>query len=86
LDESSWEQKLLEDQDAASWMPPGDLIENYAVKGRNYEIWRAELTEPATRALLERMQILVSFFIEGGMPLQLQDQDWTLARWCVFFV
>ena len=29
---------------------------------------------------------MISFFIEGGTPLLLDDQDWTLARWRVYFV
>lgn len=66
--------------------PPGKLVESYTSKGRSYEIWCAELTDLATRVLLERMQIFVSFFIEGGTPLLLNDQEWTLARWRVFFV
>ena len=32
------------------------------------------------------MQILISLFIEGGTPLELEDQEWTLARWQVYFV
>lgn len=61
-------------------------MDSYISKGRSYEIWCAELTDLATRVLLERMQIFVSFFIEGGTLLLLDDQEWTLARWRVFFV
>ena len=32
------------------------------------------------------MQILIPLFIEGGLPLELEDQEWTLARWRVYFV
>lgn len=32
------------------------------------------------------MQVFISFFIEGGTPLELEDQEWTLARWRVYFV
>jgi len=38
------------------------------------------------RELLDRAQILVSLFIEGGTPLELDDQDWTVARWRVYFL
>ena len=36
--------------------------------------------------LVERLQIMISLFIEGGTPLLLDDQEWTLARWRVYFV
>ena len=68
------------------WRPPGSLIESYTRHDRQFEIWRAELTDPAVKLLLERMQIFVSLFIEAGTPLELDDQEWTLARWRVFFV
>ena len=32
------------------------------------------------------MQIFISFFIEGGTPLLLDDAEWTVALWKVFFV
>ncbi len=31
------------------------------------------------------MQILISFFIEAGTPLNTTDADWTLDRWTVYF-
>lgn len=77
---------MQDDDSAASFKPPGTLSSKYSVKGRQYEIWCAELTDPAVQTLLERMQIFVSFFIEGGTYLALDDQEWTLARWRVFFV
>ena len=42
--------------------------------------------DPAVRQLVDRLQILISLFIEGGTPLELEDQEWTLARWRVYFV
>jgi len=32
------------------------------------------------------MQIFVTFFIEGGTFLELDDPDWTVDRWTVFFL
>ncbi|MCJ1352678.1 MAG: histone acetyltransferase 1 [Icmadophila ericetorum] len=83
---SSFKTHLQEDQDASSFHPPGEHIDSYHSRGRSFEIWRAELTDPAVQLLLERMQILISLFIEAGTPLELHDQEWTLARWRVFFV
>jgi histone acetyltransferase 1 len=36
--------------------------------------------------MVKRIQILVSFYIEGGTPIELQDADWSLERWTVFFL
>lgn len=76
----------VQDASTEDWRPPGKLIENYTSRGRHFEIWSAELSDPAAQLLIDRIQILVSFFIEGGTPIPLDDQDWSLARWRVFFV
>lgn len=36
--------------------------------------------------MLKRIQILVSFFIEGGTPIDLKEPEWSLQRWTVFFL
>ena len=77
---------LQNDTTAKEWRPPGELLDTYTSKGRRFEIWSGLLTDPSIRKIIERIQILVSFFIEGGTPLQLDDQDWTLARWRVYLV
>ena len=38
------------------------------------------------RKILDRMQVLVSLFIEAGTPLETNDPEWTLDRWRVYFV
>jgi histone acetyltransferase 1 len=38
------------------------------------------------RKLLDRVQVLVSLFIEAGTPLETDDPEWTLERWTVYFV
>ncbi|KAK0511466.1 hypothetical protein JMJ35_006039 [Cladonia borealis] len=77
---------IQNDSSARHWKPPGELLESYTSKGRKFEIWSGELTDPAIRQIIERIQILISFFIEGGTPLQLDDLDWTLSRWRVYFI
>ena len=81
-----FEAEIQDNPGTSSFQPPGKLAESYSSKGRNYEIWCGELTDPAVRVLLDRMQIFVSFFIDGGTPIFLEDEEWTLARWRVFFV
>jgi histone acetyltransferase 1 len=40
----------------------------------------------AVQQILKRIQILVPFFIEGGTFIELQDPEWSLERWTVFFL
>ena len=87
FDKTSTFKSLVQDKTStSSFSPPGKLVDRYTSKGRDYEVWCGELTDQAVQLLLERMQIFVSFFVEGGTPLVLDDQEWTLARWRVFFV
>ena len=81
-----YNQHIQNDPSAESFKPPGELLEKYTSRGRNFEIWNGELCDPAVKLLISRMQILISFFIEGGTPLELDDQEWSLARWRVYFV
>ncbi|KAI4111113.1 MAG: hypothetical protein LQ339_000841 [Xanthoria mediterranea] len=74
------------DTAASNWKPPGELVESYQSRGRNFEIWCADLIDPAVRQLIDRIQILISLFIEGGTPIPLDDADWSLAKWRIFFV
>ena len=68
------------------FVPPGTLVQSYSRKGKMYEIWAGSLLDPAVRETVDRMQILISFFIEAGTPISTQDADWTLDRWTVYFV
>ena len=78
--------RIQADTSAQDWKPPGELIESYTSKGRHFEVWLGELTDPSVQTLVERLQVFVSLYIEGGTPLALDDAEWTLARWRVFFV
>ena len=82
----SFKSTIKSDDTAKNFRPPGTLLETYSRRGRNYEIWSAELTDPAVQLLLERMQIFISFFIEAGTPIPLKDHEWSTARWRVFFL
>ena len=68
------------------FVPPGKLTQSYSRKRKTFEIWAGSLLDPAVREAVDRMQILVSFFIEAGTPINTQDADWTLDRWTVYFV
>lgn len=77
---------IQEDTSARDFKPPGVAVYWYTSKKRQFEIWMAEFTDQAVRDIISRMQILISFFIEGGTPLELNDEEWTQARWRVFFL
>jgi histone acetyltransferase 1 len=68
------------------FVPPGKLVQSYSRKGKTFDIWAGSLLDPAVRETVERMQILISFFIEAGTPINTQDADWTLDRWTIYFV
>ncbi|KAL3474398.1 acyl-CoA N-acyltransferase [Aspergillus californicus] len=79
-------EKAVQDEDAKDFVPPGEVVHNYTLNGRNYEIWAASLVDPQVRLLLNRFQIMTSLYIEGGVPLETEDPEWTLERWVVYFV
>ncbi|KAG8531443.1 uncharacterized protein KY384_003072 [Bacidia gigantensis] len=83
---ATYNDRIQDDAGAKDFRPPGQLIQSYTSKGRNFEIWSGDLRDPDVRALVDRMQVLVSFFIEGGTPLDLEDQEWSLARWRIYLV
>ena len=85
LPETAFDATSTDDDNAASWTPPGEKIRDYTRDGAKYEIWCASLTDAAAKRVLENMQILVPLFIEGGTTLQL-DQDWTTQRWKLFLI
>lgn len=81
-----YEKAVQEDPSAKDFKPPGKQVLTYEVNGRQYEIWAGSLANPEVKRLLDRVQVLVSLFIEAGTPLETDDPEWTLERWTVFFV
>lgn len=59
-------------------------------KGSSYEVWKGNLSDPLVLALLKRVQILVSLFIEGGTPIATESTEEheadPLDRWTIFFL
>ncbi|KAL8708480.1 MAG: hypothetical protein Q9220_006637 [cf. Caloplaca sp. 1 TL-2023] len=83
---ATFDSTVQQDAAAKGWRPPGELVNSYQSRGRTFEIWSSELADPATKQLIDRIQILISLFIEGGTPIPLDDQSWSLARWRVYFI
>jgi histone acetyltransferase 1 len=69
-----------------NWTPPGEKVHEYRTsqKGHTFEVWKGSLGDRAVKQLVARIQILVSFFIEGGTPIDVDDAD--ADRWTVFFL
>ncbi|KAI1781431.1 histone acetyl transferase HAT1-like protein [Hypoxylon cercidicola] len=74
-----------------TWVPPGHLLRTFVKNGETYEIWHGTLNDPAVKQLLQRVQIVALFFIEGATYTGEDSEgnvepDYCLARWSVFFV
>ncbi|KAK6543878.1 histone acetyltransferase 1 [Orbilia ellipsospora] len=75
------------DLSPSSFTPPGALVNTYTRDNSTYEIYHSNLSDPQTRTLIHRMQILVLFFIEAGSAIDTQEEDeWLRNRWDVFLL
>ncbi|KAK4158021.1 acyl-CoA N-acyltransferase [Chaetomidium leptoderma] len=66
------------------WTPPGELDTTFKSNHKTFEVWKANLADPAVKQLVKRIQIFVPFFIEGGSAIDVDDPD--ADRWTVFFL
>lgn len=67
------------------WVPPGEVVSEFdANDGGTFEVRRGSLTDLAVKQILNRIQILVLFFIEGGSLIDTEDSD--CDRWDVYFL
>jgi len=79
---SDWEKAMSNvPQD---WTPPGKLIRTFTAPNGTFEVWKGNLADPAVAQLLNRVQILVPLFIEGGTKINTDEPD--ADRWTVFFL
>lgn len=91
LPRSSFEKSSIFDaavQDSCSleWKPPGELWKTIQSGDQTYEVWKGNLTDLAVQQMIKRIQIFVSFFVEGGTPIDLKEPEWSLQRWKIFFL
>jgi len=66
--------------------PPGIKVHEYDLKDGSFGIWKAKLTDPKAMEIFKNMQILTPMFIDGGTLVDLDDPQWTLERWTIFFL
>lgn len=82
--QQGFEEAIQNDKTATSWTPPGVCVKKYKRGGQDFEVWAGSLLDLPMRALIDNIQILIVFFIEGGQFINLDDVDWTLDRWRVY--
>lgn len=70
---------------AADWKPPGELAHAFTLYGKQYEIWRASMSDAEARRIWTNMKILVILFIEGATTDGLDDEE-TLDRWTLYLL
>ncbi|CAK7568018.1 MAG: histone acetyltransferase 1 [Sporothrix epigloea] len=78
-------EAAIQQTPAADFTPPGEHIRTLTGSDGRYEIWRGTLSDPAVLQLVNRVQIFVPFFIEGGTYIGKDESD-SKDRWTVFFL
>ncbi|OLN93954.1 Histone acetyltransferase type B catalytic subunit [Colletotrichum chlorophyti] len=76
------------------WSPPGALHSSFEDKDGTYEVWKVSLTDPAARQIVNRVEVLVPLFIEGGSYIAREadneEDPWKVPedanRWTIFFL
>ncbi|KAJ4298106.1 histone acetyltransferase 1 [Kalmusia sp. IMI 367209] len=73
------------DPTSRDWTPPGKQLHKVVHHGKQFEVWVANLSDPAAKKIWENMQILTLLYIEGASLPEL-DADWSLERWSLYFL
>ena len=79
-------ESAIRDPSYASWKPPGELWKTIEAGGQTCEIWKGNLADLAVQQMVKRIQIFIPLFIEGGTFIDLDEPQWSLERWTVFFL
>ncbi len=83
---ASFDDAVQSDGAAKDWTPPGERLTTYSIGDKDFEIWHASLTDPAVQQILQRAQVFVPLLIEGGTYIDLEDPEWSLERWRIYFL
>src|ERR1700677_1686167 len=86
FDKSSVFDSSINDPIYKDMKPPGELYKTIENRNETYEIWKGSIADKRIQQLMKRIQIPVPFFIEGGTVIDLNDPEWSLERWTVFFL
>jgi histone acetyltransferase 1 len=85
-DPQDFTKAVEEDGSKGAFTPPGKLFSTYKRGSKQFEVWSGSLSDPAVKAILKNLQFFVPLFIEAGSYIELDDPEWTLDRWQVFFL
>ncbi|OAA65738.1 histone acetyltransferase type b catalytic [Niveomyces insectorum RCEF 264] len=80
---AEFEEALQQSSAGGAYTPPGERIATFQCSDGRYEVWKGTLSDPAVTQLVNRIQIFVPFFIEGGVFIHTDGSD-NLDRWTVF--
>jgi histone acetyltransferase 1 len=61
-----------------SFNPPGEIIDSYHVNSNTYSVYKSSLEDEDTITLVDRLQLLVLLFIEGGSYIDTSDDRWQI--------
>ncbi|CAK7223734.1 histone acetyltransferase 1 [Sporothrix eucalyptigena] len=78
-------EEAIKQTSAAEYKPPGERIRTFVGSDGRYEVWKGTMSDPAVLQLVNRIQIFVPFFIEGGTFIGKDESD-SKDRWTIFFL
>ena len=61
-----------------TFKPPGEKIDEYSANGNSYVVYKSSLADPETVALVDRLQLLILLYIEGGSYIDTSDDRWQI--------
>lgn len=73
------------DATSKDWKPPGECLHSFTLHDKQYEIWKAPMTDSAAKQIWTNMRILVLLFIEGATFEGLDDEE-TIDRWSLYLM
>lgn len=56
--------------------PPGEKIDEYTANGNTYTVYKSSLADAETVSLVDRLQLLILLYIEGGSYIDTFDDRW----------
>jgi len=73
-------EPLADDADLVPFLkgfePPGTVVSEYQLGGRDFGVYKLDMEKKAARDLLDRLEPLVLFFIDGGSTIDSTDPSW----------
>ncbi|EMG47732.1 HAT1 Histone acetyltransferase type B catalytic subunit [Candida maltosa Xu316] len=75
-DEIKWVDSIKEEKE--TYKIPGELVDSFNANGKEYDIYKIDLSSDSGYELHQRLQILVLLFIEAGSFIDAKDELWNL--------